>query len=306
MIWYPVVENAVKLGGLASLGLILARTRGAGIWMPMLLAVLIGYAFSVRAIHPGFLLDTLIHDVPWARAGLLALFCAVGASGMVRVTSWPGVVIGTALVGDVAIAAGLALAEPDPSRRARLVIAASGASLLSPWSGATVLMLGHGGAELTALGLVLAVVGFAGGGAHRPVVVKPNLPEGAYVGSVLLWLALLAWILSLAGVPDFAAGGLESLPPVLPGHATMWTGMLALIAGALGYEPGLALVGRDVLDHATQLRGTWAPDAMRLGVSIGAGLPMLLLTKCKLSVGLPLWVAQCMLVLAFLWFRYPV
>lgn len=306
MIWYPVVENAVKLGGLASLGLILARTRSAGIWMPMLLAVLIGYAFSIRVIHPGFLLDTLIHDVPWGRAALLGAFCAVGASGMVRVRSWLGVVVGTALVGDMAIAAGLALAEPDPSRRARLIIAASGASLLSPWSGASVLALGHGGLELAGLGLLLAMVGFAGGGALRPEVVKPNLPEAAYVASVCLWLALLAWILALAGVPDFAAGGLESLPPQLPGHATMWTGMFALIVGALGYEPGLSLVASDVMDHATQLRGTWAPDAMRLGFSVGAGLPMLFLAKCKMSVGFPLWVAQALLVLAFLWFRYPI
>lgn len=300
---YPVVENAISLGSIASLGLVLARLRSGRVGLPLLLAVLIGYAFMLRVLHPDFIVDSLIHDVPWFRAGLLGIFCALGASGMVRTNSWFATVLGAAMVGNVAIAAGLALVEPNAGRRAKLVVASTGASLLSPWSGVTPLALGYGGLEIAALGLCLAAVGLVWGGSTLPTFAKPNVREGAWTLSLFVWLAGLAWVFALAGVPDFAASGLESLPPMFPGRATVWLGAVAVILGAIGYEPAVAMVAADVLDHASQLRGAWAADAIRVGLSVGAGLPMLIVTRCQLRVGLPLWLAQVVLALGFLWIR---
>lgn len=303
---YPVFENAVALGSIASLGLVLARLRTALVGLPLLLVVLIGYAFMLRVLHPDFIVDSLIHDVPWVRAGILGIFCALGATGMVRTTSWFTTVLGAAMIGNVAIAAGLALAEPDDSRRARLVVANTGAALLSPWSGVTPLALGYGGLELAALGLGLAAVGLVRGGSNVPTFARPNLREGARTLSLFVWLAGLAWVSALSGVPDLAASGIESLPPMIPGHATVWIGAFAAVLGAIGYEPAVAMVAADVLDHASQLRGTWAADAIRVGLSVGAGLPILMLTRCKLRVGLPLWLAQVCLALGYLWMRTSV
>ena len=301
----PVLKLATLLGGLGALGLIAANGKRAWAWFPALLAGYLAVAFLYRAVHVSWVFASLRDDPPWLTAALLAVSVAVGASGAVRAASWPGVVLVTALFGDLAAAAGLVLAEKDEGRRARLVLAASGASLLTPWSGASVLAMGHGSWALSGLGLGLAALGLAGGGG-MPTFHKPNLAEAGRSALVPLYMAVLTWMFMLGGVPDRCAGILEGLPIVMPGHATVWTGMVATIFGALGYEPGVALFGRDVLLHGSQLHGAWAADAMRIGASVGGGLPLLLLTKSKLTIGLPLWVAQVLLALGFLWVRYAV
>lgn len=306
MNFVPVVQVALLLGGLGLLGLIAANGRTAWRWMPILLAGFVGVAFAYHVLHPAFALESVRVDPPWAAAALLAVYTAVGASGAFRFTSWPTVVLGTALLGDTAVAAGLALAEPDDARRARLVVAASGASLISPWSGATVLTLGHGPWALSALGLGLALFGLAGGGAPKPAFARPDLGAAWRAGLVPLWMALLTWLFMLGAVSDLVGVALEGLPPMVPGHATAWLGTVAAILGAVGYEPGVALFSQDVILHATQVRGEWLADALRVGGSVGAGLPLLLATRSKLTVGLPLWVGQVLVAVGFLFLRYRV
>lgn len=305
MTLYPVVKIAIVMGGLGAIGGMVARLRAAWWALPIVVLAALGVAFSAHAMRWDFLGASVLWDAPWRSALPLAAWCAFGASGAVRTTSWPGVVVATALLGDVAVATGLAIAEPDASRRARLVLAASGASIIGPWSGATVLTLGHGGLQMSALGLGLALVGFASGrGEHR--LVRPSLSLAWPAAAVVTSSALLVWLMAVGSVADFASFGLEGLAPLLPGRATEWVGFLAAIAGAVVYEPAAALFLEHALSLATQLRGPWAVDALRIGVSVGAGLPMLLLSGARIRVGLPLWVLQVCIAVGYLAVRYHV
>ena len=301
MILYPVVKVALLMGALGTTGLILGHFRGAWKWLPVWLCAMTAVAFAIRVLRPAFALDSLVHDAPWLGAAAMAVFLVVGAAGVVRATSWWAVVLGTALVGDLAIAAGLCLAEPDPSRRARLVLAASGASLISPWSGASVLALGHGSLTISALGVLLAAIGFAPGGG-KPTFAPPDTSVTWKAALLAASYAVLIWLFMLGGVPDLAAMGLEAMPPVFPGHATPVLGGLSILAGILGTEPGGALLAQDTVLHATQTRGAWVSDALRVGLSVGAGLPMLVATRSRLSLGITLWLGQVGLALGWLWF----
>ncbi len=305
MTLYPVVKIAIVMGGLGAIGGMVARLRAAWWALPIVVLAALGVAFSAHAMRWDFMWASILWDAPW-RSGLpLAVWCAFGASGAVRTTSWAGVVVATALLGDVAVATGLALAEPDPSRRARLVLAASGASLVGPWSGATMLTLGHGGLEMSVLGLALALIGYASGrGENR--LVRPSWALAWPAGAVVVSVTLLVWLMAAGSVADFASFGLEGLAPLLPGRATEWVGFLAALAGAVVYEPAAALFLEHTLSLATQLRGTWTVDALRIGVSVGAGLPMLLLSGARIRVGLPLWVLQVCLAVGYLAVRYHV
>lgn len=303
MLTVPAVRNAVVLGTAAALGFFLARTRRAHLWLPLYLLALVGLAFALRTLDLRFVLESLRYDPPWLSAGLLGAWCAIAGMGCLRLRAWWAVVLGAIAIGDFAVAVGLSLAEPDPSRRARLVLAASGASIVGPWSGATAIALGWGGIEIAALGIVLSLVGFAGGGG-RPAVEKPNQEAAWRAAVVPLWLALYTWVFMLGGLPDFAAMGVENLPVMLPGQPSAWLGGVAAMLGALGAEPALALVAQDILLHATQLRGEWAADAFRVGLAVGGGLPLLMVTGCRLLVGIPLWVVQVLISLAFLAWRH--
>ncbi len=304
MMEVPAVRNAVAIGVAGFVLLLLGRLTRAHLWLPIGLVAAAGLALGLQALHPAFLLESLVHDPPWSAALLLAAWSALGASGMVRARSWWAVVLVAALLGDVLVAAALSLCEPDDRRRARLVMAASGASLVGPFSGATAVALGWGGLPVAALGLVLALVGFARGG-ERPAFNR-ELDRKALVGPALVpvWFALVTWLFMLGGVPDFAAMGLENLPIVLPGQGAPWVGAVAAILGGLGAEAGVALLAGDILLHATQLRGDWAETAMRVGIAVGGGLPLLLATRSRVTVGLPLWTAQVLLALGFLAWRY--
>lgn len=304
MMEVPAVRNAVFIGVAGLVLLLVGRARRAHLWLPIGLVAGAGLAMGLQALHPSFLVESLVHDPPWGPAFLLAAWTALGASGVLRARSWWAVVLGAALLGDLLVATGLCLCEPDERRRARLVLAASGASVVGPASGATAVALGWGGPEVAALGIALALVGFAGGGG-RPEASAPTDRRALLAAALVpLWFALSTWFFMLGGVPDFAAMGLENLPLVLPGQAAPWVGAVAAILAGLGAEAGLALLAHDVLLHATQLRGGWAHDALRVGLAVGGGLPLLLATGSKVTTGLPLWVAQVLLALGFLAWRY--
>jgi hypothetical protein len=98
--------------------------------------------------------------------------------------------------------------------------------------------------------------------------------------------------------------GLENLPLVVPVDGAWKIGLVATVAGVLGFEPGVALLGQDILLHATQVRGEWLVSALRVGVALGAGLPMLVATRSSVVAGAPIWAAQVVIGLAWLWWRY--
>lgn len=299
MMLYPVVKAAAVLGGIGILGVLLANLRRAWMWLPGLLGALIAAGFAMQVLDVDFVVESIAVDAPWRLGLVLAAWTAFGASGAIRVTSWPAVVLATALVGDVAVATGLALAEPDPARRARLVVAANGASLIGPASSATTLALGVGGWATAGLGLVLALFGLVGGrGAHA--VQRPDA-RAAWGPALTVALCVpLVWGMAVGNAIEFIGFGLENLPPLQPGHATPTVGLVAVIAGAIGFEPAVALVAEHALALASALRGPWAADAIRLGVAVGSGLPALVASGSKLTVGLPLWVAQVLAAIAFL------
>ncbi len=304
MLSLPVFRNALALGVIGLLALVLGRAKRAEMWLPIYIVAAAGVAMGLRALHPAFMVESLANDPPWVTGALLAGWSALAATGLVRARAWWAVVLASALLGDLLVATGLALCEPDDRRRARLVLAASGASLLGPASGATALALGWGGLPISALGLGLAALGFAPGG-ERPEF-KAELSPRGLLGAALvpLWLALVTWLFMLGGVPDLGANFLEHLPVTLPGRAPVAAAAVATILGGLGVESGVALFAQDLLLHATQLRGGWAADALRIGVAVGGGLPMLFLTRSRLTVGIPLWVAQVLLALGFVAWRY--
>ncbi|MBM4391130.1 MAG: hypothetical protein FJ090_08415 [Deltaproteobacteria bacterium] len=304
MLSIPFFRNALALGLIGLLALVLARARRAELWLPIYIVAAAGVAMGLRALHPAFMVESLINDPPWLAAAALAGWAALAATGLVRARSWWAVVVASAVLGDLLVATGLALCEPDDKRRAKLVLAASGASLLGPASGAAALALGWGGLPLAALGLGLAALGFARGG-ERPVLQAEYTARGLLGAALVpLWLALVTWLFMLGGVPDLGANVVENLPLTLPGRAPVAVAAVAALLGGLGAEAGVALLAGDLLGHATQLRGDWAPDALRIGVAVGGGLPMLILTRSRLTVGIPLWVAQVLLALGFVAWRY--
>ncbi len=302
---YPVIELALAMAGVGAIGALLSQLRKAHLVLPVVLVAGLGVAGWYRAIHEAFALDLLLYDAPWPLGLGLAAWAAAGASGFVRARSWPAVVLGAALFGDVAITTGLALAEPDEGRRARLVLAANGASLMAPWSSATTLALGWGGTDAVLLGLALAALGYVGGGT-RPEFARPQVARAWPVALAVVWMVLLTWLMALGNVLDFVSYAMEGLPPLQPGRATPAVGVVAVLAGVVGAEPLNALVAEHSLALATTLRGTWAADALRIGLVVGSGLPALLLSGGRVTTGLPLWVGQVLLALGFLAWRYHV
>jgi hypothetical protein len=87
-------------------------------------------------VHPSWWAASLWRDPPWVAAAVLAAWVAQAELGWMRARSWFAVLGVTVLLGDVLATAAVAASEPDPRRRARLVVAASGASLVGYASGA--------------------------------------------------------------------------------------------------------------------------------------------------------------------------
>ena len=71
----------------------------------------------------------------------------------------------------------------------------------------------------------------------------------------------------------------------------------ALLLGVLTDEGAGALAAQAVLDRAFNIQGDWARQMSVAGLAVGGGLPLLLLSRSSLRVGLPLWALQVALTL---------
>jgi hypothetical protein len=233
---------------------------------------------------------------------MLALWLLHARSAWLRPTAWWAVVLLTALLGDTFVAFGLVLAEPDPGRRARLVLAASGASLCGWTSGEAALLLGHGAWPVMGLGLLLSAVGLVGGGGVARGA--PSLRPGLAQAWTALCYGLMTWLVTLAYGTEGLATALEHARAVLPGWDALAIGGGSVLAGMLVPEGGAALYFREALERALSLRGDGAREAMLVGLSLGGGLPLLLATRSRLKVGVPLWLLQVIVGLSFLWWRW--
>jgi hypothetical protein len=300
----PTVEawrNAAVLGGITVILTFFAQVRGAWRWFPALVIAAVGAGFALDVLAPEWVAASLLADAPWMAAGLLAVWCAHADSRWLRARSWPAVVLAAALFGDRFVALGLALAEPDPGRRARLVLAASGASLIGVTSGAAPLILGWGGIEAVVVGLVLAAIGFVAGGDVGTT--KPDLRAAAPAVAVPLLGAVVTWVAITSGALELVATGIEGLPMLAMPRGDLLLFAGATLAGALGDEGLFALLAREVELRALSVRGDTVATALRAGLAVGGGLPLLLLTGSRLRVGVPLWLAQVGVVVAWLFFR---
>lgn len=294
-------RNAAVLGSMA-LGIsVVAGSRGWR-WTPVALVAAIGAAFALQVLSPVWALESLVRDVPWATAGVLALWSAHAGAGWVRPRAWALVVLAAAVFGDRFVALGLAAVEPDPGRRARLVIAASGASFIGPAAGAAPLVLGHMGVESVVIGVLLALVGYTRGGGEIGLR-APDI-RGALGGLLVPFCAALTtWLAIAGGALDAVAMLLEELPKYWIPRGDLVAYAAAVLGGAIGDEGLLALNVRESLLRALSLRGEEIPLALNAGLTVGGGLPLLLVARARLSVGLPLWLAQVGVVATWLYLR---
>ncbi|MDP2306343.1 MAG: hypothetical protein Q8P18_09980 [Pseudomonadota bacterium] len=295
-------RNAAVLGAISGLWMALAQLRRAWGWLPAGVIAGVGAALFLGALAPSWALSSLVADAPWLGAIALAIWGAHAESAWLRVRAWPMVVLATALLGDRFVAVGLALAEPDPSRRARLVIAASGASLIGVTSGAAPLVLGWGGPEFVGMGFVLAAVGFVGG--SGPIErARPDVGAAWKALVVPLLGAVVVWLAILSGALELVATALEQVPLLATPHGDLLVYAGAVVGGAFGDEGLLALCAQQIEFRALSVRGDTLPIAIRAGLAVGGGLPLLLLTGSRLRVGLPLWLLQLLLVTVWLLLR---
>lgn len=246
--------------------------------------------------------DMLLHDIPWAGIGLVTLLGAAPWLGTwlaprlvvpwTRVPTWPLVVVTAALVGDLLVAAALTLLEGDPQRRARLVLAASGASLAG-FAGGAPLLVGHGhatGVLLAAALLVPTIV--LGRGADGPAPEPYRTATGPHALAVAAAAVLVGASVNVAGTTELFATVMENLDFV---HATTWRWHVVgagLVGGAFGDEGLYALVAREAFARALSLHGTDMVDTLRASLVVAGGLPLLYLTRSSWKVGLPVWLAQ--------------
>lgn len=259
----------------------------------------VGVVAAVRDLFAAdWVLLSLLRDLPWGAVAALAAWSALGRSGALASRRWLGVVVLSVVAGDLLAAMGLSLVEPDARRRARLVLAASGASLIGVTSGASALLLGWGGLPMVALGLLLAAVGAARGGEGPLVERTPGAPlarGSAWGVGLALAAGVLVWLAMVANTTEILAERIEALPLDWPGHARGISFVAGLLGGALGDEGAAALLAREVAARSLSVKGAWAVDAVRAGLAIGGGLPLLVLTRSSLRVGVPLWLVQVLL-----------
>jgi hypothetical protein len=259
----------------------------------------VGVVAGVRELFAAeWVLPSLLRDLPWGPVAALAAWGALGRSGVFASRRWLGVVLLAAVAGDLLVAVGLSFAEPDARRRARLVLAASGASLIGVTSGASALLLGWGGLPTVALGLLLAAAGATRGGEGRLVERTPprmNASGIAWGVGLALAAGVLAWLAMVANTTEILAERIEALPLDWPHHARVLTFAAGLLGGTVGDEGAAALLAREVAARSLSVKGTWAMDAVRVGLAIGGGLPLLVMTRSSLRVGVPLWLVQVLL-----------
>ncbi len=296
-------RNAAVLGALAVLLMGLAQLPRAWRFLPLGAAVGVGVAAYLGALAPAWALDSLVADAPWLGTLALVIWTMHAESTWIRARSWPAAVGLGAVLGDRFVAAGLVLGEPDTGRRARLVLAASGASLMGFTSGAAPLLLGWGGLECVGIGLVLAAIGFVGGSAPALPVSRPPLRTLLTAGIVPMCGLFIVWFGMLGGGLEAVATGLERLPLEAYSHSHLLVFAGSILGGGIADEGILALCAREIQLRALSLRGDDAVMAIRAGLAVGGGLPSLVLTGSRLRVGLPLWLLQVGVVATWLFLR---
>lgn len=285
------VRNAMGLAGVVLAFSALISVPRVQRWAPVLVALAVGAALLLGAVDGRWIGDSLRHDLAWRPVALLALWTAQARLGWARARGWLPVVLLTLVAGDLLVALGLAVAEPDDRRRARLVLAASGASLIGVWSGASSLVFGWGGPALTGLGLGLSLVGVGAG--RGAVASAPMQPARAVEGlGLALAAGVFAWVLTLGGTLDFVAQGLERAPLELPRTWGVLTVLAAATLGALGDEATMAVALHEAAAHGLSIREAMVPAWMTAGLAVGNGLVLLLVTRSSLAVGFPLWLLQ--------------
>ena len=121
-------RNAAVLGAIAGALAVLGQFPRLRTFFPAFLLVGVGAGFYLKALDTHWAMSSLAADAPWLAVALLAAWTLHTETAWLRARTWPLVVLLAAIFGDRFVALGLAVAEPDPARRARLVLAASGAS----------------------------------------------------------------------------------------------------------------------------------------------------------------------------------
>lgn len=294
-------RNAALLGAFAGALAVLGQIPRLRPFFPLFLLTGAGLALYLKALDPQWAASSLGADAPWLAAGLLAAWSLHAETAWLRARAWPLVVLLAAIFGDRFVALGLAVAEPDPARRAKLVIAASGASLCGVTSGAAPLLLGWGGVEALVVGLLLAAFGFTpGGGTVERVAPGPKALWALIVpigGAVACWLAILG------GGLELVATGLEQIWLLPFPHGDLVAYAAAVLGGVIGDEGLFALYAREILARGLSLTTDEVSMALRAGLAVGGGLPLLVFTGSRLRTGLPLWLLQVVTAAAWLYFR---
>lgn len=299
-----VLRNALIAGGLAVALGFSAQFRKAQAALPLVfLAACAGLTYY-KMLDRSWALESLQSDADWRVGAPLVGWMVVSGLGLVRLSGWPATVAVAAVLGDRFAALGLVAGEADPARRARLVLAASGASLVGFTGGPASLVLGWGGWQTALLGLVLAAVGWAGAPLAR-VVREAGRPASAVLAGVAGVSAIgVGWVVMVGGTAEQLSLALEQAPLLLP---RAWRAVCAVAAVSLGAvvdEGGAAMIARATLDRGLDLASTVPADLLRAGIAVGGGLPLLLLTRSRLRTGLPLWLLQVVLVV--LWAQWGV
>lgn len=292
-------RNALIAGGISLVVGFLAQFPRAHRLLPFVFLACCGALTWFGMLDRAWALESLETDADWSVGARLIGWMMISGLGLVRLSGWPLTVAVAAVLGDRFAALGLVAGEADPRRRARLVLAASGASLIG-WTGSpAALVLGWGGWPTVALALALAAVGWAG----RPVAVMVREP-GRQVPALLAGLAgafavLVGWMWMVGGTAEWLATAVEQAPLLLPRAWRAVLAVAAVLGGAVMDEGVAAMAGRALFDRSLEVMTRVPVDVVRAGVAVGGGLPLLVLTRSSLRVGLPLWAVQVALVVAW-------
>ncbi len=297
------LRNVLVAGAIALVLGFAAHFRRLQVFLPFLFLAGCGVLTSLKMLDRSWALDSLQMDADW-RAGVpLVGWMVVSGLGLIRLTGWPATVAISAVLGDRFVALGLVAGEADPARRARLVLAASGASLLGLTGSPATLVLGWGGWRTMGLGVVLAMVGWVGAPIAQAVR-QPGKPATAILAGVAGVFAILtAWTLMVGGTAEALATTVEQAPLFLPRTWRAVVGVGGALIGAVVDEGVGAMVLRAVFDRGLDVMSRVPLDVARAGLAVGGGLPLLILTKSRLRVGLPLWIGQVIILVVWAqWF----
>lgn len=297
------VRNAAVAGCLAALLGIAVLFRPFHRFLPFFFLTCCAALRYLEMLDRSWALESLKMDADWVVGVQLVGWMIVSGLGLVRLSGWPLTVAVAAVLGDRFAAIGLVSGEADPARRARLVLAASGASLIGLTGGPAVLVLGWGGWNTVALALVLAAVGWVGAPVAS-MVREAGKPATALLAGIAGATAVLAaWVLMVGGTAEYMAVAVEQVPLLLPRAWRMFLTGFAVLMGSVADEGAGAMALRATFDRSLEVMTRVPLDVMRAGLAVGGGLPLLFLTGSRLRTGLPLWGLQVTIVLIWAqWF----